>query len=600
MYLPYYGLNQPPFSISPDPNFLWFSSTHQQAFSALKYGILEEKGFLTLIGEVGTGKTLLIKNLINDVGIPAIIVTIPDPDMKTLDFFTFLAEEAEMNTPFRAKGEFLIQFKKFLLEAYGSDKRVLLIIDEAQRLSFELLEQIRLLSNIEMTNKKLLNIFFVGQNEFDQILMDERSKATRQRIAVRYRLEPFDKEETGSYIDHRLKVAGANKEIFSSDAIQEIYNLSKGFPRNINVICDNALMVGFGLELENIGGDVISEYTKDLVLLGDIEPNEMQEQVSIEPNLKLSNQVSAAIPRKEEISRRPASYFRNMIIFVFLLLFGFAGYFIYDTNTDRHSPWSVQEIAPKKDFGFPETEKGAYNSKEEFQPKKILENQNADVLSQTAAVKEKENTKVVQPELIKQTEINRGKPLAQDLSKSTDVEDFNNIKKSKIESLIYKKPQKDQAKKQSMLVTSTLSEDIERISKNKKWPQSASPSVIDGRIIIYFNHDSLKLSEQSLETLKLVLNIISKYPDSSIIIRGYTDRHGNFWYNKKLSQSRANAIKSYLENQGITPSRIQAQGMGSQNPIGNNTTKQGRRQNRRAEIEITKEDERNIISFKNN
>ena len=162
MYLPYYGLNKPPFSISPDPSFLWLSSKHQQAFSALKYGIVEEKGFLALIGEVGTGKTLLIKNLIKEIGIPAIIVTIPDPDMETLDFFTFLAEEAQMKKEFRAKGEFLIHFKQFLLDAYGADKKVLLIVDEAQRLNFELLEQIRLLSNIEMTNKKLLNIFFVG------------------------------------------------------------------------------------------------------------------------------------------------------------------------------------------------------------------------------------------------------------------------------------------------------------------------------------------------------------------------------------------------------------------------------------------------------
>ena len=293
MYLPYYGLKKPPFSISPDPTFLWLSSIHKEAYSALKYGILEEKGFLSLIGEIGTGKTLLIKNLISEIRVPAFIVTIPDPDMKALDFFNFIANEAEMNVDFKDKGEFLIHFKQFLLKAYGSDKKVLLIIDEAQRLNFDQLEQIRLLSNIEMSDKKLLTIFFVGQNEFDQMLMEKRNRASQQRIVVRCRLEPLDEEETALYIAHRLKVAGASREIFNSDAVREIFSLSNGIPRSINIICDNALMIGYGFELETINGGLISEYKKDLHLPDKIEAKEGQDSQLTQSNQKTSNQVLA-------------------------------------------------------------------------------------------------------------------------------------------------------------------------------------------------------------------------------------------------------------------------------------------------------------------
>ena len=585
MYLPYYGLTRPPFSISPDPNFLWLSSKHQEAFSALKYGIIEEKGFLTLIGEVGTGKTLLIKNLINEIGIPAIIVTIPDPDMKTLDFFSFLAEEAEMKTEFRAKGEFLIQFKRFLLEAYGSDKKVLLIIDEAQRLSFELLEQIRLLSNIEMTNKKLINIFFVGQNEFDKMLMDERCRATRQRIAVRYRLEPLNEEETASYIEHRLKVAGANKGIFKSDAIQEIYNLSNGYPRNINVICDNALMVGYGLELEHISGEIISKYKQDLHIPGDNEHNETQAEEIDEADQTVATQISQPTQGKEETYQRSPRSFRNLIIFVFLLLFGFAGYFIYDVNTPRNARWSVQEIAPKKDFGLAEKREEGNKFKDAYSTEKPKNAQSVDIPSKTEFEVESEDTLVSQLGSNNAVDMFKEKSLtqvsAQDSGLTTDNEKLSNIDSTAPEDI-----QKDQIEQHGIDVGSDINEDIENIVIVKDLPSSLNPPVKDGRIIIYFNHDSLELSKQSHQTLELVLNIIPKYPDVKIIIKGYTDHQGNFWYNKKLSQSRANAVKNYFTKEGISPSRIQARGMGSEDPIGNNSTKDGRRLNRRAEVQL--------------
>ena len=219
MYLSHYNIKEKPFNISPDTRFLWMSEKHREALAALKYGVMDNKGFLVLTGDVGTGKTLLINALIRITEVKAVIATIPDPDLEIMDFFNLLSEEFKMNKVFSSKGDFLIQFEQFLLQTYALDKTVLLIIDEAQRLNHKLLEQIRLLSNIELDNRKLINIFFVGQKEFNQILGSDSSRAVRQRITVSYQLEPLSQKETAAYISHRLKRAGATDEIFRPDAV---------------------------------------------------------------------------------------------------------------------------------------------------------------------------------------------------------------------------------------------------------------------------------------------------------------------------------------------------------------------------------------------
>ncbi len=159
MYLSFYQLTHKPFQITTDSKFLWLGEKHTEALATLKYGIQEDKGFLLLTGDVGTGKTALIKLLVKTMDVAAIVATIPDPGMEAIDFFNFLAAELHMNRRFTSKGDFLIEFKQFLLKAYSSRQKVLLIIDEAQRLSVEMLEQVRLLSNIELENRKLINIF---------------------------------------------------------------------------------------------------------------------------------------------------------------------------------------------------------------------------------------------------------------------------------------------------------------------------------------------------------------------------------------------------------------------------------------------------------
>ena len=266
MYLNFYRLNSKPFQITTDPRFLWLGEKHSEALATLKYGILEDKGFLLLTGDVGTGKTALIKLLVKSIDISAIVATIPDPGLEATDFFNILAEEFKMDRRFASKGDFLIYFKQFLLKAHTSDKKVLLIIDEAQRLHHDLLEQIRLLSNIELENRKLINIFFVGQTEFNRTLLEEQNKAVRQRITVHYHIEPLAEPETQQYIRHRLGVAGCKSEIFTPDAMRRIHVFSAGYPRLINIICDHALLTGYAGGTKAIDVNLIRDCEKELRL----------------------------------------------------------------------------------------------------------------------------------------------------------------------------------------------------------------------------------------------------------------------------------------------------------------------------------------------
>jgi len=264
MYLSYYNLESKPFQMSTDPDFLWLGEKHKEALATLKYAIAENKGILALTGDVGTGKTTLINALIQSLGDDTLAATIYDPSLGVLEFFNIISLAFNMERTFDGKGEFLIYFKRFLKEVRAQNKKVLLIIDEAQRISNELLEEIRLLSNLEDEHVRLLNIFFVGQNEFIDILKDYKNRALRQRIALRYHIEPLTLSETEAYTRHRLKIAGAKAHIFSSGAIQEIFSFSNGYPRLINIICDHALLSGYVREILIITVDIIKECKEEL------------------------------------------------------------------------------------------------------------------------------------------------------------------------------------------------------------------------------------------------------------------------------------------------------------------------------------------------
>jgi len=264
MYLEHYNLNRKPFQITADPSFLWLGEKHKEALAFLKYGILDNKGFLLLTGDIGTGKTTLINALVESLGKDVIVATVYDPSLEPIEFYSFMGKAFNLPAKFTGKGEFLIYFKKFLFSAYDNNKKVLLIVDEAQRIDQVLLEEIRNLSNIEKEYTKLINIFFVGQNEFNNIILENQNRAIRQRITLNYNLKPLDQEETAEYIKHRLSVSGTQAQLFSDKAIHEVYAFSKGYPRLINIICDHAMLSGYVKDTRTITSEMVSECADEL------------------------------------------------------------------------------------------------------------------------------------------------------------------------------------------------------------------------------------------------------------------------------------------------------------------------------------------------
>jgi general secretion pathway protein A len=636
MYLDYYGLSKQPFSISPDPDFIWFSSRHEEAFTTLKYGIEEDKGFLVLTGDVGTGKTLLIKNLEKKIPIPTIIVTVPDPDMKPLEFFHFFAEEVQMNKKFKSKGEFLIHLKNFLLEAFGAHKKVLLILDEAQRLNHRLLEEIRLLSNLEMTNRKLINIFFVGQNEFTDMLNDDRSKAVRQRITVGYHLDPLTEAETASYIEHRLKVAGTTNQIFSRDAIEEIYNFSQGYPRLINILCDNALRHGSSKELRRLNSDIIREVAKELPIPEaliknnggqkkekgpeekavvfeapasvDVEENKIEEpldKVIAEQDCRQANNETpkvGAIPEPPEIAeaRKPLASLRYAVVAFLIGLFGISAYFFYNYRSNSDSRWSMEDIAPKKEFKISETPESSLEQKESGQmnaekeksivPETLLAAKEDKPEKSNAIVLKKAEPKAQEKEFIaeqipKETIVKKGID-ASSAEKTPTPETRPSVAPSAMalpaEPMSEESIEKKDTDENSSGKIPAPKTDFSLAVSAKTFPKD--------KIILHFPFNSIILPEQYLTTLDQIVEFAAELPDAEITVEGYTDASGNFWYNQKLSQARANAIKNYFVEQGIDPSRIKAVGMGSEAPIDDNETPEGRSRNRRVEIKLNNKD----------
>ncbi len=246
MYTAFFGLDEKPFSISPDPRYLYLSQRHADALAHLIYGVSESGGFIQLTGEVGTGKTTLIRSLLEQLPEKVEIALILNPQLSTKEFLRSISQELRIGAPKRATVKDLIDLlNEYLLRAHAEDRRVVLIVDEAQTLSPALLEQVRLLTNLETAKRKLLQIVLIGQPELRQLLARPEMRQIAQRVTGRYHLEPLSAEDTVVYIKHRMKVAGSRANVFLRRAMREIYRQSGGIPRLINIVADRALLAAY-------------------------------------------------------------------------------------------------------------------------------------------------------------------------------------------------------------------------------------------------------------------------------------------------------------------------------------------------------------------
>jgi general secretion pathway protein A len=260
MYLAFFGLNEKPFSITPDPRYLYLSERHAEAMAHLLYGINEAGGFVQLTGEVGTGKTTIVRSLLAQAPKNAEIALILNPKMTAPEFLLTICEEVGIGVPDSATEslkDLVDILSQYLLRAHAGGRRVVVVVDEAQNLAPEVLEQVRLLTNLETNTQKLLQIILIGQPELRELLARNELRQLAQRITGRYHLDPLSAEETTAYVRHRLRVAGATADIFNRFALEEIYRLSGGVPRVINVICDRALLGGYSLDRHRITGPLV-------------------------------------------------------------------------------------------------------------------------------------------------------------------------------------------------------------------------------------------------------------------------------------------------------------------------------------------------------
>jgi len=265
IYDEFYGFSASPFALNPDPRFLFLSERHREALAGLIHAVEDAKGFAVLAGEVGTGKTTLIHSLLTELGDRARSALLFNPGVTRHELYLHLLNEMKL-APEDSVLACMQSLQRFLLEQFRVGMRVVVILDEAHALSPEILEEVRLLSNFETSQSKLLQVLLVGQPELMERLRSPSLRQLRQRIALRLELGPLRFDETVSYVRSRIAAAGVGSDLFLPAAYEEIYRLSGGIPRLINVICDNALVTGFARDQQRIAAKLIHLAGRDLDL----------------------------------------------------------------------------------------------------------------------------------------------------------------------------------------------------------------------------------------------------------------------------------------------------------------------------------------------
>jgi len=279
MYEAFYGLKEPPFSIQPDPDFLYFGRKHTYAYAMMESGIRNRAGFIVVSGEIGCGKTTLIRHLLNNLAPGLTVGLVYNTHREMTDLLKWVM--LSLGLPYEGMSEVALfdAFQRFLIEEYGAGKIVLLIIDEAQNLSPDALEKLRMLSNINADKNQMLQVMLVGQPQLKDMLARPDLKQFCQRIEFDFHIKPFEADDALNYIQHRLEVAGRTAPLFTPEACLKIAEASHGVPRRINVLCNKALVYGFAAESDQITLELVEEVLRDSIEYGAISLSGKAEKV---------------------------------------------------------------------------------------------------------------------------------------------------------------------------------------------------------------------------------------------------------------------------------------------------------------------------------
>jgi len=316
MYEKFFCLKEKPFNLTPSSRFLYLGEAHKEALALLRYGVVERKGFILLTGEVGTGKTTMAQAFLAELDRRIHCIYLSNPLLTPQDLYNYLAFSAfKKRVIYRSKAAFILDFEGFLKERLKNQEIFVLVIDEAQRLSYELLEEIRLLSNMETAEEKLINIFLIGQPELNKKLNDPRCRPLLQRISVRYHIKPLSLRETTEYLSTRFRVAGVHEmdKVFSKKVAEAIYEYSQGYPRVINVLADNVLLLAFSRSERKIKSELVKQCYDDMKLEGSF--------LAKEPATGKQRESQKVVAIQSKSSKR-------WVVLVLFLVLGLAGYLL--------------------------------------------------------------------------------------------------------------------------------------------------------------------------------------------------------------------------------------------------------------------------------
>ena len=437
-------------------------------------------------------------------------------------------------------------FETFLLRNESLNKKVLLIIDEAQRLTSDLLEEIRLLSNIEKDYTKLLNIFFVGQNEFNDIILKQKNRPLRQRITINYNIDPLEQHEVMEYINFRLGVAGCDEPLFTGDAVREVFAFSEGYPRLINIVCDHALLTGFVQGVARITGSIVSECAEEL-RIHSVTPAPPPPEAAAWPPPAMPAPTVYPTPAPSPEKDRGLSSAQTMLVVIIGILCFVAGLLVFSLRDRPAQP----EAATTQDAG--ETAAVVASVTKEDPP------------PVTAAVR-------IFHKRCGRTDPDRSitGPAAAAHSDDRGAEVPNRIPAE----APWMKPAPEPAPVEPVAET-----------RDREAP-AVDMALTTETLRLNFQMDSNELKPEEMQNLDRAAALLNARKDIQAKVTGYTDAVGNLHYNLKVSEFRANIVKIYLVGKGVDAERITSLGMGPANPLDSNDTLEGRRRNRRVEVEF--------------
>jgi general secretion pathway protein A len=317
MYKRFYGLQRNPFEITPDPKFLFPTKQHNEALAALYYGVKRCKGFVVLTGEVGTGKTVLVRSLLQILRLANVAFAyVFNPRLSAIEFLQYVAADLHIPTTGKSKSDLLLSLSGYLIARHQKGFTTVLVVDEAHHLSTDVLEEIRLLTNLETGEAKLLQILLVGQPELDEKLDSTELRQLKQRIALRSHLKELDLDDTCGYVYRRLQIAGAANPsaIFPVETVAELHRQSQGYPRLINTLCENALIQGYARQSRSIPPSVIEEIAAEF-RLNVVHPSAEDNQSSADASTEVARAARTLLDLYEQLqnTRRSSADLRMIV-----------------------------------------------------------------------------------------------------------------------------------------------------------------------------------------------------------------------------------------------------------------------------------------------